>query len=256
MTPDFGPQPDPLAPQPDVRTGAGFEVNESRYTEEIATEICLRLASGESLNAVCRDPETPNKSTVLKWAARHPAFAEAMVKARARAAGRVDNGPTRKLRRQLARLAERGRAPPDRPGGYSDAAAETICRRIAHGEALADICRDPDLPSHVTVGAWARRNPAFAYMLELAREQQALIKLDLAWNIARDATPATLPLARLRIATLRWQAARLDPRAFADKAPIPAPHVMDAIRKEGPGSFWATRNPALAAKSQAAGDWD
>jgi len=254
MTPDFGPQPE--APSPDVRTGVGFVGNESRYTEAMGAEVALRIASGESLNAVCRDPAMPSKPTVLKWAVLQPAFAAALAAARARAAGRGAGDPSRRLKKQLARLAERGRAAPDRPAIPSDAAAEAICRRIAHGEALADICRDADMPSHVTVHAWARRSPAFAYMLELAREQQAQVKLDLAWKIARDATPATVQLARLRIATLRWQAGRLAPRVLADKAPVPPRHVMEAIRQDGPDSYWAKKLPELAAKSQAAGDWD
>jgi hypothetical protein len=252
MTPDFGLQTEP--PPPDVRTGVGFMGNESRYTEAMGTEIASRLASGESLNGVCRDPATPSKPTVLKWAVLHPAFGQAMADARARAAGRGD--PSRRLKKQLARLAERGRAAPERPAIYDEATGEAICRRIAHGEALADICRDIDMPSHVTVHAWARRSPAFAYMLELAREQQAQVKLDLAWKIARDATPATVQLARLRIATLRWQAARLSPRALADRAPVPPRHVMETIREEGPHGYFAQKNPELAAKSQAAGDWD
>jgi len=252
MPPDFGPEP----PAPDVRTGVGFVGNESRYTEAMGAEIALRLAAGEPLNAVCRDPAMPSKGVVLKWAVLHPGFGEALAEARARAAERAADDPSRRLKKQLARLAERGRQAPDRPAIYDAAVAEAICRRIAHGEALADICRDADLPSHVTVHAWARRSPAFAYMLELAREQQAQVKLDLAWKIARDAAPATVQLARLRIATLRRQAARLAPRALADRAPVPPRHVMETIREEGPHGYFAQKNPELAAKSQAAGDWD
>jgi len=246
MTPDFGPEASPAQPGP----------SDSRYGEEIAAEICLRLASGESLNSVCRDPTMPTKATVLKWAARRAAFAEALAAARTAAAERIEGAHARRLRERLARLAERGREAPDRPGAYSDAVAEAVCRRIAHGEALADICRDPDMPSHVTVAAWARRNRGFSYMLELAREQAAQLKLDLAWKIARDATPATLGLARLQVQTLRWQAARLAPRVFAERAPIPPPHVMETIREHGPDSHHGRRNPELVAKSQAAGDWD
>jgi hypothetical protein len=39
----------------------------SLYTDEIAAEICRRLADGESLNAICRDDHMPNKSTVWAW---------------------------------------------------------------------------------------------------------------------------------------------------------------------------------------------
>lgn len=40
----------------------------SLYTAEIATEICRRLADGESLNAICKDEGFPHESTVRAWA--------------------------------------------------------------------------------------------------------------------------------------------------------------------------------------------
>src|SRR4051794_21605109 len=40
----------------------------SRYSEKIATEICDRLAAGESLNAICRDEHMPHERTVRRWA--------------------------------------------------------------------------------------------------------------------------------------------------------------------------------------------
>lgn len=39
----------------------------STYTEAIAAEICERLASGESLRAICRDERMPPHPTVLGW---------------------------------------------------------------------------------------------------------------------------------------------------------------------------------------------
>lgn len=40
----------------------------TKYTEAIGTEICRRLADGESLNAICKDDEMPAESTVRSWA--------------------------------------------------------------------------------------------------------------------------------------------------------------------------------------------
>lgn len=37
------------------------------FTPELATEICKRISEGESLRAVCRDKEMPNRSTVHYW---------------------------------------------------------------------------------------------------------------------------------------------------------------------------------------------
>ena len=38
------------------------------YSEEIAAEICERLASGESLRQICRDEHLPQEPTVRLWA--------------------------------------------------------------------------------------------------------------------------------------------------------------------------------------------
>jgi hypothetical protein len=38
------------------------------YTDEIAEEICSRLAKGESLNSICNDEHMPAESTVRLWA--------------------------------------------------------------------------------------------------------------------------------------------------------------------------------------------
>jgi hypothetical protein len=39
----------------------------SLYTEELADEICLRMAEGESLRAICAEAGKPNFSTVMQW---------------------------------------------------------------------------------------------------------------------------------------------------------------------------------------------
>jgi hypothetical protein len=39
----------------------------SVYTEEIAAEICSRIAAGETLNQISRDERMPPRTTVLGW---------------------------------------------------------------------------------------------------------------------------------------------------------------------------------------------
>src|SRR5262245_31931461 len=39
----------------------------STYTAEIAHEICMRLAGGEGLVAICRDRHMPAARTVVEW---------------------------------------------------------------------------------------------------------------------------------------------------------------------------------------------
>lgn len=46
----------------------------SKFTEELAAEICGRLAAGESLNAICKSDHMPNIVTVYRWMANHNDF--------------------------------------------------------------------------------------------------------------------------------------------------------------------------------------
>lgn len=39
----------------------------SKFSKKLGDQICLRIAEGESLRAICQDEDMPNKSTVLRW---------------------------------------------------------------------------------------------------------------------------------------------------------------------------------------------
>jgi len=39
----------------------------SIYTDELADEICERIAEGESLRKICLENDKPNTSTVMRW---------------------------------------------------------------------------------------------------------------------------------------------------------------------------------------------
>jgi hypothetical protein len=57
----------------------------SKFTQEIAEEICERLSRGEPLAVICRDVKMPDPSVVWDWTKRDEAFSQAI--ARARVAG-------------------------------------------------------------------------------------------------------------------------------------------------------------------------
>lgn len=65
-----------------VAAGDGRGGKASEYTPELGAAICARLEAGESLIAICEDPEMPVYGTVLKWVKRFPAFQEMYVAAR------------------------------------------------------------------------------------------------------------------------------------------------------------------------------
>lgn len=54
----------------------------SDYTQEIASEICDRIADGESLRAICRDEKMPSKASVFLWLTKHKEFSDQYARAR------------------------------------------------------------------------------------------------------------------------------------------------------------------------------
>jgi len=54
----------------------------SKYSAKLTSKICSRLACGESLRSVCRDPEMPHLSTVFLWMGKYPEFSEQYARAK------------------------------------------------------------------------------------------------------------------------------------------------------------------------------
>ncbi len=46
----------------------------SKYTQSLATELCKKLARGESLRTACKDKKMPDAATVFAWMHKHPEF--------------------------------------------------------------------------------------------------------------------------------------------------------------------------------------
>jgi hypothetical protein len=54
----------------------------SKYTPELAAEICERLSNGEPLRQICRDGHMPAWTAVYAWSARDDALSERIAHAR------------------------------------------------------------------------------------------------------------------------------------------------------------------------------
>lgn len=54
----------------------------SDYSPELASRICARLADGESLRAVCRDADMPDKATIFNWFRAFPDFLDQYTRAK------------------------------------------------------------------------------------------------------------------------------------------------------------------------------
>ncbi len=53
-----------------------------RYSEKLAKELCDRLICGESLTAVCADPQMPSITTVMGWINNREEFGKCYRRAR------------------------------------------------------------------------------------------------------------------------------------------------------------------------------
>lgn len=55
---------------------------QSEFTQDLADQICERMANGESLRQVCRDAPMPHRRTVFRWIDDQPKFAHQYARAR------------------------------------------------------------------------------------------------------------------------------------------------------------------------------
>jgi hypothetical protein len=183
------------------------------WSAELGRRICERVARGELLYVICREPGMPSAQSVRTWLCDREDFAAAL------AAARADGG-----------RAARG-------GGvwsYSKETAEAIFERLCEGESLTRIGADPTMPCLSTIFYWRRRIPEFEDLVRTAREIQAERFCDLGWELARDATPETAYLTHVRLTQLRWTAGVMAPRVYRIKTVEPAqppPQLTLAIRR-------------------------
>lgn len=122
----------------------------------------------------------------------------------------------------------------ERPVAFCETLAAEICRRLADGELLCDICGPTRMPSRDTVRRWQGENAAFRSQYAAARDQQADALAEEAIDIARNADADTVTVCRLQIDTIKWLTAKIAPGRYGDKVvPDVAPKasIGDAIEK-------------------------
>jgi hypothetical protein len=114
---------------------------------------------------------------------------------------------------------------PGRPTRHTLELAELICTRIAGGESLRSVCRDPDLPPRETVLRRALRDESgfrhqYEEALRLRAEAWAEELVGLA-DEALDAGNSTKGQAtRVALDARKWCASRLLPKKYGDRAAV------------------------------------
>jgi hypothetical protein len=117
-----------------------------------------------------------------------------------------------------------------RPTQFTSAIAKAIGARLAAGETLRAICRDPAMPREAVVRGWAAARPAFAAELRRARELGYATLADELLEIADAALAGSgndkgrarpgadaVQRARLRIETRKWLLARALPGLWGER---------------------------------------
>ena len=109
-----------------------------------------------------------------------------------------------------------------RPSIYTQELAEKICFRVSNGEALKDICADPDMPCATQVRKWNVENRnGFALLYARAREARADYWaeeiIEIADSVRQGATSEEVQAAKLASDNRKWTAARLLPKQYGDR---------------------------------------
>lgn len=125
------------------------------------------------------------------------------------------------------------------PPKYGPDVAEEICRRLAAGQTLREICRDADMPAPPTVVGWARGDcppttdfaERYARAREIGWELMAEEALEISddgsndWVERKTADGGTetvldhehVTRSRLRTDTRKWLLSKRLPQIFGDK---------------------------------------
>lgn len=132
-----------------------------------------------------------------------------------------------------------------RPTIYNDKLASEICARIAAGESMRSICRDPQMPAMSSVMLWLidGNHKRFSDQYAISRKIQAEALADEIFDIADDGSNDWMEKSgnasvngehinrsRLRVDTRKWYLSKVLPR-FAEKQETvtEADKLVDAI---------------------------
>ena len=123
-----------------------------------------------------------------------------------------------------------------RPSSYTFEVSEEICRLMAEGKGLRQICAQDDMPDRHTVLAWQRDRPDFATRYARAREalmdwyQEEILRIafDDSGDLIIDGDRVmsghhVVQRARLKVDTVKWVMAKLAPKKYGDRPVEEAP---------------------------------
>jgi len=106
---------------------------------------------------------------------------------------------------------------------YNEAVATEVLDRLADGQTMKAICREPGMPSARTVKRWAAEDVnGFADRYDRARKLQADALFDESIDISNEEfiDSVEVQAAKLKIDTRRWFIGKLYPEKYGEKVEI------------------------------------
>lgn len=105
-----------------------------------------------------------------------------------------------------------------RPTKYNEQVAKTIVEGLKQGKSLKAVCRQVNMPSDTAVRGWALDpNHPFSSQYTRAREIGYHKMADDMIEIADDADPSDVQVARLRCDKRQWMISKMLPKLYGDK---------------------------------------
>ncbi|THD82634.1 MAG: hypothetical protein E7812_01975, partial [Phenylobacterium sp.] len=148
---------------------AGGRKKAVQWSERVGRRVCRRLAAGELLYVIAREPGMPRPDTVAKWAKERPEFGSALISAR-RAGGRAAGSGG------------------GRVSAFCQEVAQEVFERLCEGWSLTKIGADPSMPAVATLFKWRNRFPEFERLVQLGMRVRAERMADDGWEMAMAAT--------------------------------------------------------------------
>lgn len=113
-----------------------------------------------------------------------------------------------------------GGRPPSKPSAYDENAVNLFFQRMVTGMGFKKAARDKDCPHHVAVYQRLFNDGEFFTRVMRVREAQQGALVDETYEIANEATNENWQVARLKIQTIQWGAARLASKVYGEKSQL------------------------------------
>lgn len=114
-----------------------------------------------------------------------------------------------------------------RPEIWDPLWADKICERLANGDSLRTVCKDPQMPGMTTVFKWLREHDEFAKQYARATEERAeafaediLVDAENAPNVVLGidkSDNARVNAVKIKIDTKKWLMAKMKPKKYGEK---------------------------------------